>query len=102
LLNPVFVEDVTSVLDRAFSSNLNGVFHLGTRRIFSRFELGHFLASAFGLNAQLIEPIMMNSIQFSEKRPLNNTLNCAKIEAALDFKFCEIEDALQDLRKILK
>jgi dTDP-4-dehydrorhamnose reductase len=102
LLNPVFVEDVTSVLDRAFSSNLNGVFHLGTRRIFSRFELGHFLASAFEFNAQLIEPIKMNSIQFSEERPLNNTLNCAKIEAALDFKFCEIEDALQDLREILK
>jgi dTDP-4-dehydrorhamnose reductase len=94
LLNPVFVEDVTRVLDQAFSSNLNGAFHLGTRRIFSRFELAHFLASAFGFNAQLIEPIMMNTIQFSEKRPLNNTLNCAKIENALDFKFCEIEDAV--------
>lgn len=101
LLNPVFVEDIARVLDRAFSSNLKGTFHLGTRQIFSRFELGQFLAYSFGFNPKLIEPIKMHTIQFSEMRPANNTLNCTKIEKALDFKFCEIEDALQDLRSIL-
>ena len=100
-INPVFVEDVTKVLDRAFTSNLNGTFHLGTRRIFSRFELAKFLASSLQLDANLIEPIKMDSIQFSEMRPSNNTLTCSKIENSLDFKFCEIEDAIQDLESIL-
>lgn len=101
LLNPVFVEDIARVLDLAFSVNLKGTFHLGTRQIFSRFELGQFLASSFGFSAKLIKPIKMSAIQFSEQRPVNNTLNCTKIEEVLGFKFCEIEDAHLDLRDIL-
>lgn len=100
-LNPVFVEDIAEVLSVAFMENLTGTFHLGTRRIFTRAELGRFLASSLGYNTQLIESIHMTDIKFSEGRPTNNTLNCQKIEKSLGFSFCEIEDSLSNLSRLV-
>lgn len=101
LLNPVFVEDIAKVLQLAFMENLKGTFHLGTRRIYTRAEIGRFLASSLGYDAQLIEPIRMSDILFSERRPTNNTLNCKKIEKAVGFKFCELENSLSDLSRLI-
>ncbi|MDO9183660.1 MAG: SDR family oxidoreductase [Bacteriovorax sp.] len=83
MLNPVFVEDIAEILKAAFIQGLAGTYHLGTRRIFSRFELGRFLASSLGYDTKLIEPIRMTDIRFSEKRPTNNALRCQKVEEAL-------------------
>lgn len=93
-LNPVFVEDIAAVLKLAFVAGLTGVFHLGTRRIFTRIELAQVLAQAFACDANLIRPIRMADVAVSETRPTHNLLDCRKIEGALDFRFCEIEDAL--------
>lgn len=97
-LNPVFIEDISEVIKRSRDSQLNGIFHLGTRQIFTRYELGQFLASSLGYDPNLIQPIKMQNMTFSEPRPSHNTLNCKKIENALDFKFTEIADALKELK----
>jgi dTDP-4-dehydrorhamnose reductase len=101
LLNPVFVEDIAKVLKLAFMENLKGTFHLGTRRIYTRAEIGRFLASSLGYDTQLIESIRMRDILFSERRPTNNTLNCEKIEKAVGFSFCELENSLSDLSRLI-
>lgn len=98
-LNPVFVEDIAEVLKVAFDRRLRGIYHLGTRRVFTRFELAKFLAVALGYNADLVQSLRMSEVDFSEPRPTHNTLNCDKIETALGFRFTEIEEALPDLRR---
>jgi dTDP-4-dehydrorhamnose reductase len=90
-INPVFVEDIATILK---TRTLNGTFHLGTKRTFTRVELGRFLAQSLGYNSDLILAVKMKA--FSEIRPSHNLLNCEKIA----FTFCEIEEALPDLRKI--
>jgi hypothetical protein len=42
----------------------------------------------------------MKELTFSESRPNNNMLDCHKIEKVLNFKFCEIEEALLELKSI--
>jgi len=96
--NPVFVEDIAKVIAIACRRNLSGIYHLGTRRIFTRYELGTFLATSLGFDPALIQSMHMSDIKFSEKRPTHNTLDCRKIESALDFRFTEIEEALGDIR----
>ncbi|MFN8790004.1 MAG: SDR family oxidoreductase [Bdellovibrionales bacterium] len=98
-LNPVFIEDIAKALAMSCRQGLNGKFHLGTRQIFTRFELGHLLAEALGADPDLIQPLKMQEISFSEPRPNHNTLNCNKIES-LGFKFTEITDVLDQLRSL--
>lgn len=93
-LNPVFIEDIAEVLKLAILQKLTGLFHLGTRRVFTRAELGRFIAKTMGADFGLIESIRMSEIKFSEIRPTNNSLNCQKIEKALDFSFAEVEESI--------
>lgn len=101
-INPVFVEDIAKIIQVAEAKGLKGHFHLGTRRVFSRVELAQFLATSLGLNPDLIEPISMSEIRFSEKRPNHNVLDCHKIETAAGFRFSEIEDEILSLQRLLR
>jgi dTDP-4-dehydrorhamnose reductase len=102
-MNPVFVEDIAKVVMAASVQHLSGTFHLGTRKVFTRAELGRFLAKALGFDPTLIQSIKMSDIEFSEPRPTHNTLDCSKIEKALeDFRFTEIESALHDLHRLVE
>jgi dTDP-4-dehydrorhamnose reductase len=96
-INPVFIEDIAEVLKRAFQQKLTGVFHLGTRRTFTRVELGEFLAKTLGYDPRLIKYARLSEARFSEPRPSHHLLNSEKVSAILDFQFCEIEDAALDL-----
>jgi dTDP-4-dehydrorhamnose reductase len=99
-LTPVFIEDIAAALTAAIRQDLSGTFHLGTRRVYTRAELGRFLASSLGFEPKLIESIRLADIGTSEPRPTNNALNCVKIEQALDFSFLEIADSLPALRQL--
>lgn len=97
-INPVFIEDVATVVDHAIARGLSGAYHLGTRRVFSRYELAQFIADKMGWEKKLVRPTRLAHAAFSEPRPHHNTLNCAKIEEALGFRFGEIEESLPELR----
>jgi dTDP-4-dehydrorhamnose reductase len=99
-LNPVFVEDIAKVITNSINEKISGIFHLGTKTLFNRYELGLFLAKNLNYDVQLIKPTSMKDITFSEIRPNNNMLNCSLIEKTLRFDFCEIEDAFSDLKNI--
>jgi dTDP-4-dehydrorhamnose reductase len=97
-LNPVFVEDIAEVLKRAIQKDLKGVYHLGTRRIFTRLELANFLAESLKQDRAGIFPVRMADMKFSEPRPTHNSLDCQKVEKELGFRFKEIEEVIDELR----
>jgi dTDP-4-dehydrorhamnose reductase len=99
-LNPVFVEDIAKVVTNTINEKISGIFHLGTKTLFNRYELGLFLAKNLNYDVLLIKPSSMKDITFSESRPNNNMLNCALIEKTLHFHFCEIEEAFSELKSI--
>lgn len=99
-LNPIFVEDIAKIIKSSVSKNISGIFHLGTKKLFSRYELGLFLAKALEYDAHLIKPTSMKDLVFSENRPSNNMLDSSVIERTLDFKFCEIEEVLSELKTL--
>lgn len=99
-LNPVFVEDIAKIIELSCKKSLSGVFHLGTKKIMSRYQIGLYLAEAFGCEKRLIQPISLRDVSFAEPRPSHNTLNCSKIEKTLDFKFTEITAASKSLWEI--
>ena len=97
-LNPVFVEDIVKVIEKSMQADISGCFHLGTKQIFSRAGLARHIADELGLDRSLIQSGYMKDIVTSEPRPHHNTLNCEKIETALQFEFTEVgERALANL-----
>lgn len=96
-LNPVFVEDIAAVVKKASESGLSGTFHLGTRKIYSRAEIGRVIADFLGLSHKLLKPGYMKDVKTSEPRPHCNTLNCEKVEKALEFRFTELAEGLKFL-----
>lgn len=101
-LNPVFVEDIARVVKKSIEVELNGVFHLGTKQMFTRAELGRVVANHFRFDLQLIHSSYMKEIVMSELRPNHNTLNCDKLEKAIHFKFTEVAGGLRNLQELLK
>lgn len=99
-LNPTYVEDIAKVIKSSVNKNISGVFHLGTKKFFNRYELGLFLAKSLDYDVHLIKPTSMRDITFSESRPNNNMLDASLIERTLNFKFCEIEEALFELKAL--
>lgn len=53
-------------------TELNGVFHLGTKQVFARAELGRYVADYLGLNSKLIHSGYMKEVVVSsELVPIN-------------------------------
>lgn len=96
-LDPVFVEDIARVVDAACTHHLNGTYNLGTRRIFTRDELARFLAVSADCDPTLVQAIKITDLNFSERRPNHNTLDCSKIEMALGFRFTEVAEGINEL-----
>lgn len=100
-LNPVFVEDIAQAIVRAAERDLRGFYHLGTRKVLTRFEIGKFLAEVLGRNPALIQPSKVADLTFAEKRPQHHTLVCAKAERDMGLRFTELEDAVPELRQLV-
>ena len=96
-LNPVFTEDIASVIEKSIHADLSGEFHLGTRTVYNRLGLGQKTAEILGLKSEWIQPSRMKDISLSERRPSHNVLQCQKIENALGFKFTELDEGLREL-----
>jgi dTDP-4-dehydrorhamnose reductase len=95
-VNPIFIEDIAELLKRAFQKSLNGVYHLGTDKIFTRVELGIQIAKSLNFEANLIQPTRMSDMKFQEIRPTHNLLSCEKIKSALNFCATELEEGLSE------
>ena len=96
-VNPVFVEDIAKVVKMSVLRDLQGAYHLGTRNILTRFEIGQRVADMLGYDRDLVKPIRLQDRVFSEKRPSYHTLHCEKIEKALGYQFKEIVDVRSSL-----
>lgn len=100
-LNPIFVEDIAAVIEKSIQANLKGEFHLGTKTVYTRAELGRTIAQYLNMNQELIHSSLMKEVSFSEPRPHHNVLNCERIEKALNFEFTEIKDGIGELAQSL-
>lgn len=96
-INPVFVEDIATALKLCMKKGISGIYHLGTRKMMSRYQIGQLLADLLDCNPELIQPTSRHEVFFSEPRPSHHTLDCRKIESTLNFQFKEIFEVKEQL-----
>jgi dTDP-4-dehydrorhamnose reductase len=60
-----------------------GLYNLAKQNSMSRYQLALNMASLFSFDEALIQPIQLQDLSLPERRPLNTTLDCNKIDCLL-------------------
>lgn len=77
---PILVNDFAGAIDQLIEHNAKGIYHVAGTEKCSKYEFGVALADIFGLDGNLIKPVLMDEFNFKAKRPRDMSLNCEKIE----------------------
>ena len=96
-LNTSLAEMTLEVIDR----RLTGIFHLcGATRI-NRLNFAQSIAKTFDLDSGLIDPVKSSDFTWPAKRPMDSSLDVSKAQQLLKAKPCELDFALDRLKKEL-
>jgi dTDP-4-dehydrorhamnose reductase len=77
--NLIFVNDLSALLLRMLEKGLEGIYHVAARDCLSKHDFGVQLAAEFGLNAGLIQPVSVDTMEFHAVRSKNLCLSTEKI-----------------------
>jgi len=80
---PLFVNHLSDLLMNLLEGEFNGIYHVVSPVSISKYEFGCSIADIFGLNAELIQPVLVQDGGLIARRSLKLTLNTDKLKEAL-------------------
>ena len=95
--NPVYVPFFSNVILDSILMDLEGVYHYGSSISLSRYDFALKIADFFNFDNNLIIPISSENLNQKERRPINTTLDCSKIQKALDIEIYSINDSFHQM-----
>ncbi len=93
--SPILVNDLAGILLRMMKLNLSGTYHVGGRQRCSKYQFGRHLASVFGHDLGLIQPVFVSDSQLAAPRPKDTSLDVAKVTQSLDLPMPEVVSGLR-------
>lgn len=97
IISPVFVEDIATICLPKNLRSLNGIYHLGLPKSYSRLEIGKIVAKILGAETNVLKSVSMDSISWNEPRGKSNTVCSDKIRKELNFDFITLEAGIANL-----
>ena len=82
--NPTWMSALGNVILKMILLNGEGVYHYGSYDSMSRYEFAVMIAEVFGLNSNLINPVISDSMNFIARRPAHSGLKTNKVSEILD------------------
>lgn len=98
IFTPIHIEDACLMTAILIEMKQNGIFHVGGSEHFSRLDLSMEIARTIGAPLDLIQKIDYSGINFPEKRPMNTTINCLKIQKTTGHFCISMQTRLQELQ----
>ena len=95
--NPTYVHDLARSLVALCREEAGGLFHMGGATFMTRYELALELATFFGLDSGLIEPVPTGEAGLLAVRPLRSGLRTDRLEAVLGRRPLGFAEGLQHL-----
>jgi dTDP-4-dehydrorhamnose reductase len=96
--NPVLVDDLAMALELAVEHDLEGLYHAGGPEAVSRYDFGVRMCEVFGLDMDLMQPILMREFEYVAGRPLDSTLDISRFRSATGFRPLGVSEGLRSLR----
>lgn len=96
--SPTLADVLASVSLRLATSDMNEIFHVSGTNSISRYEFTRKLAVMMGYPSSNIMPISSKTFSQVAKRPANSSLNCAKVQEALNYRLLNVDESLAVMR----
>ncbi|WP_421077870.1 dTDP-4-dehydrorhamnose reductase [Methanothermococcus sp. Ax23] len=98
---PTYVPELTDGIIKIYEKDVNDLLHFGGGEKVSRYEFALKVAEIFDLNKDLIKPIRSSELGWKANRPKDTSLNSGKVEKLLGIKLKNVNECLNELKKII-
>lgn len=92
---PLFVDDLSSLLLKAFENDLSGVYHFTGDSCLSKYDFGIMIAEKFGLDKAMISPTSVELSTLGVKRSHNLRLSNSKLSTSLSIDIPDVSTGIQ-------
>ncbi len=96
--SPTLGDVLAAVSIRLLTFEKNDLYHVAGTTPISRYEFTRKLAAIMGYDPNAIKPIESKSFTQIAKRPMNSSLNCDKVQKALNYKLLNVDESLAVMR----
>jgi len=96
---PLFVNDLSNLLLKAFEMDLSGVYHFTGNETLSKYDFGVRIADVFGFNSDLISPMSVELSTLKVKRSHNLRLSNARLSTALGVQIPGVSTGIMEFYK---
>ena len=97
---PILVNDLVPVLFAMMQHELAGLYHVAGSERISKFEFARNVADAFGFDPSRVTPCQLKDMNLRAERPLDVSLNTAKIRNALGRSMPNVDSGLCRFREL--
>jgi dTDP-4-dehydrorhamnose reductase len=101
VFSPIHVDDVISVAMAAARLDLSGIYHVCNLQAWSWLGMLRALAQSYGVEANIIE-CSIRDFNFLDDRPLDLSMDPAKVLAATGLSFRTVESCCEEICKAWK
>jgi len=98
LISPTSVYDVIKGIVMLIKHNANGIFHIASPRVVTRYGIAKFIKSRIPKCKGEIVRCSIDDLKFKDTRPKNATLNSQKIKKIFNMRYSSLEE---DIYKII-
>jgi dTDP-4-dehydrorhamnose reductase len=98
--SPILANDLAEVLLAMLDCNMSGIYHVVGAERCSKYEFARSLAAEFGLDQNLVKPTLLREARMPAPRPLDISLDTAKISQALGRKMPNVTAGLRKFRTL--
>ena len=95
--SPLYVEDLASILVEMVETDLTGLFHVVSPEKLSKYDFGLRIATRFGFDPGLVEPVRGGDINRGASRSLNLHLRPDKVQDALGYDLPSVDEGIDRL-----
>lgn len=99
IFNPTYVGDIVRVVIALQDIDAQGTMNVCAPQSWRRFDIAKAVAAAMGREASLVQPVSLHDIPGMESRPLNTSMQCARLSASLDMQVAPLEESIRAVVK---
>jgi dTDP-4-dehydrorhamnose reductase len=100
IFTPILVNDLSEIILDMMEHRLRGVHHVAGSQPCSKYEFALQLASAFGLERELVQPQSLADSNLLAPRPKRTSLQTTKVSGALGRKMPDVQSGLQRFKAL--
>jgi len=99
IFNPLEVGNLSELIVDLINSDFNGILHLSSNEIFSKYQFCHKIAEIFAFNTQLIQEGSIEQMNFLAKRPKNTSLDNSRSKSLIKTPITSLIDWLLTMKE---